>query len=190
MINIDVKIEDHGLAAELRGMAADLEARTELNTAIASAVEDTVRGYLLEKNSASPNTGFYAKAARSVESAADGEGGAVRIPHRGMALRYYGGRVDMKDRLLALSTENVPVRGDERMRPREMGDLQYRRAKKDAAPNVRGYLLQGDKLMYVLCEWTDHKEDPSVIPDVAALTASAEMAAGDYLTASRKGGTP
>lgn len=186
MIRVDVKIEDHGLAEALAGLAADMEARAEMHAAMAAGVEDAVRGYLLEKNSRSPNTGFYAKASRSVQVSSDAEEGLVRIPHRGMALRYFGGRVDMKDRLLTLPTKDVPVRGGERMAAGEMGEMEFRPRKKDAKPNVRGYLLKENKLMYVLCEWTDHAPDPAAIPDDAALQAAARAGAEDYLAAARR----
>ena len=93
MLRVDVNITDDGLAAALGRVRRDVAATTELHQAAAQGVEETTRSHLLKLNTRSGRTGYYAKAARSVESSWDSRAGLVTIPHRGMALRYYGGRV-------------------------------------------------------------------------------------------------
>jgi hypothetical protein len=199
MLEVQVKYSDEGLQAALASLAGDLTATTELHQAMAVAVEEKVRDHLLGLNSRSPHTGYYAKASRSVESSADAAAGTVTVPHRGVALRYHGGRVEMKDKHLALPTENVPVRGDERLRPGEIPDLAFIPRAANSAPGTFGFLVEGEKnakgrlvpkkredggkLMFVLRAYTDHAPDPTVIPDDAALTASAAAAGEDYLSA-------
>ena len=50
MIHVEVKVEDAGLAAELRGLKEDLRGRTEMYESIAAGAGDAVRGHL-EKRS-------------------------------------------------------------------------------------------------------------------------------------------
>lgn len=199
MLEVQVKITDGGLRDALDSLAADLQATTDLHEAMAVAVEEKVRGHLLERNSKSPKTGYYAKASRSVESKADEQAGHVTVPHTGVALRYYGGRVNMKDKYLALPTDQVPVRGDERLRPGEMENLAFIPKRGMGVSATVGYLVEGEtnskgklvpkkqedggKLMFVLRAFTDHQADPSVIPTDAELTSSAGTAAEGYLAA-------
>jgi hypothetical protein len=194
MLNVEVKITDSGLLAKLEKLQGDVQGTTELNQAMAQGVETTVFEHLMSLNSRSPNTGFYAKAARSTQSRWDAEYGTVTIPHRGTALRLYGGRVNMKDVHLALPTEHVPIRGDERMRPGEMNDLAYLPAGKNAAPGTTGYLLEGilnkSGTRYVpKPEYTDHDPNPEVMPTHEVLENSAGTAARSHLAAAiREGG--
>lgn len=204
MLKVEVKYSDDGLQAALAALAGDLAATTELHQAMAEGVGETVRGHLLGLNSRSPNTGFYAKASRSVERAWDDSAGTVSVPHRGAALRYYGGRVNMKDKYLALPTDKVPVQGDERQRPGEIADLAFIPKRGSDVSATVGYLVQGEKktitrgpnkgqerlvpkkggaMMFVLRAFTDHAPDPAVIPDDATLTASAASAGENYLQA-------
>jgi hypothetical protein len=202
MLKVEVKFSDDGLRDALARVQGDLAATTEMHQAMAMGVEETVRGHLLGLNSRSPRTGFYAKAARSVESSWDASAGTVLIPHRGMAQRYYGGLITPQTvDNLAVPTANVPVRGDERMRPREMKDLAYIPRSPAAKPNVTGYLVEGKKnrkgtrlvpktraeggrLMFVLLSEVNQNEDPTVLPSDATLTTSATEAAEDFLAAS------
>lgn len=200
MLKVEVNFSDEGLQAALASLAGDLQGMAEIHQAMAQGVEETTRSHLLGLNSRSPNTGFYAKAARSVESSWDSAAGTVRVPHRGAALRYSGGRVNMKDKLLALPTDKVPVRGDERMRPGEFADLAFIPNRKGGVSVTRGFLVEGQMnkkgtrlvpkkggaLMFVLRAWTDHDPDPTVIPDDATLTLSATEAGGNYLQAAMR----
>ncbi len=202
MVRLEIKIDDALVKAEIARISGALENRADLHTAMAAALEETVRGHLTELGTArSPNTGYFSKAARSVESAVTPDAATVTIPHRGMALRYYGGRVvPVTMTNLAIPTENVPIRGGERLRPREMKDLAYLPAKKSAKPGTTGYLVEGmekttrgDKtriipkpggqLMYTLREWTDHQEDPSILPTRPIMLEAITNAGLDYLIA-------
>lgn len=204
MLSVDVKYEDSGAAAMLARLRSLPRERGELHQAMAAGLEGKVRSHLQGINTRSPHTGFYGKAARSVESSADSDAGLVRVPHRGAALRFYGGRVQMKDRLLALPTKEVPVRGGERMRPGEMTDLAFVPNRKGGVSVTRGFLFEGErftpqsgkhkgqarlrrkpggKLLFVLRAWTDHEPDPTVLPGRDAMTAAARAAGEDWLAA-------
>lgn len=207
-MRVVVRMEADGVRASLAALRDVMSThRQELHENMAGGVETLVRKHLLERDGAkSPNTGFYGKAARSVESSATDERGEVRIPHRGMALRYYGSGglpggvvrpTEMKN--LALPTANVPVRGGERMRPGEFEDLAWLPAKKTARPNVTGYLVEGirldkqnerriapkpdGKLMFVLMAETKHNPDATVLPAEEEMHGAARMAAEDFLEA-------
>lgn len=205
MVTLDVKFDDAGTQALLVSLQSRLDRRIHLHNAMAVAVEESVRAHLIEKSAAkSPNTGFYGKASRSVESHATDTAGTVTIPHRGMALRYYGGRVNWDGKIhLALPTKAVPIRGDERLSPREIPNLAYLPAKKSAAPGTTGYLVEGmekksaggksrmvpkpdGKLMYVLREFTIHLPDPTVLPIESEMAAAAAAAGRDYLAATTR----
>jgi hypothetical protein len=173
---------------------------------MAGAVEGTVQDHLRGLNSRSPHTSFYARAASSTEVYAGDGSAEVAVTHRGAALRYYGGRVDKKDRHLALPTKEVPIQGSEkRMGPREMGLLAFLPRKQTADAGTRGYLVEGvemiitrgrrkgqkrivpkpraegGRLMYVLRHWTDHKPDPTVLPPMPALIRAAGDAAEAFI---------
>lgn len=204
MVRLEVKFDDAGAMALLTRLRGRLEARRELHNAMAEGLKEHVRDHLLDLNSSrSTRTGFYGKAARSVEASADGEAGWVRVPHRGTALRFYGGRVvPVEEKNLALPTANVPVRGGERMRPGEMDNLAFIPNRKGGG--TTGYLVEGERftpargpnkgrerlrpkpggmLMYVLRGWTDHEADPTVLPDAGEMTAAARSAGEAYLAA-------
>lgn len=201
MLQVEVKFDEAGARAMLERIRGKVSRRKELHQAMATGLEDEVRSYLgaLGKTR-SPNTGYFGKASRTVESTADGDRGTVRIPHRGMALRYYGGRVTMKDRYLTLPTKHVPIRGNERLRAGEMKDLAYLPPGKKAAAGTAGYLVEGmpktgpngktrivpkpdGKLMFVLREFTDHQKDETVIPPHQKMLLAATAAGEDYLAA-------
>lgn len=192
-VNLNAAGAMHGIAAVMQCM----EHPTEINRNMAGAVETMVRDHLLGLNSRSPHTSFYARAARSTEVSADDSGAMVRVTHRGIALRYYGGHVvpitpGVKN--LALPTEHVPVLGgEERARPMEMGILAYI-PKRDGGPTT-GYFVEGEgitgkrshkerivpkkggHLLFVLRSWTDHDEDQSVLPAILEMQQAATAAA-------------
>ena len=202
MLKLEIKFDDAGASAALTRLSGVLSSRQDLHQAMAAGLEDAVRSHLTDLGkSRSPNTGYFGKAARSVQSSSTPTVGTTTIPHRGMALLYYGGRVvptTMKN--LALPTENVPIRGGERMRPGEMKDLAYLPAKKSAKPGTTGYLVEGmassrpggksrlvpkpdGRLMFVLRSYTDHKEDSTVLPGQQIMRQSAKSAGMEYLAA-------
>lgn len=136
-MNLTVYLYDHGTQARLDAVAAALADSAAIHEAMAAGVERIVGDHLLGLNSRSPNTDFYASAARGIETEADGEGALVRIPKLGFALRYYGGTVTAgkgissktgkPTRALAIPDEDVPVVGPpdgrHRMRPGEWPGL-------------------------------------------------------------------
>lgn len=201
MMQIRVTLSDDGLRARLATISHSLEDAEGLNSSMARGVETLVRDHLAELGkSRSPNTNYYGKASRSVESETTPEMGLVRVPHRGVALRYYGGRVTPVERKnLALPTEHVPIRGEERLRPGEMQNLVFI-PNTNAVTMTSGYLVEGvekagkdgrvrlvpkpgGRLMYVLRKQTDHKPDPTVLPDQVTITDHARDAAMDFLAA-------
>ena len=209
MLSVAVKIEDLGASAALRDLLGVMANRQALHENMGEAVKAGVVEHLLGLNSRSPNTSFYGRAARSAEAdplRADDAGATVSITHRGFALRFHGGRVLPKNvNNLALPTKHVPLSSGEnegRKGPREMGLLAFLAGRKGVA-GTTGYLVEGmengtitrgkrkgqprivpkpgGRLMYVLRKWTDHKEDPSVLPAVVELHRLAREGAAAFV---------
>lgn len=201
---LTVDFDADALLVSLAGYQACLRDRTALFQNMAQGVEVKVADHLLELNSRSPNTSFYGRAARSTEVQADGSGATVTVTHRGLALRYYGGRVlPVNVKNLAIPTDDVPYAGTEgRMRPREMGVLAFIPRRNMDVSATTGYLVEGEevtitrgprkgktrvapkkggKLLYVLRAFTDHESDESVLPTLRAMEQAAADAAEDYL---------
>jgi len=153
MLRLTVNLEDAAARDTLARLRGRLEDRTDLHEAMAEGAGELVRNHLLDRNTRSPNTGYYGKAARSVETSADGIAARIRIPQAGMALRYYGGRVTagkstssatgQPTKNLAVPTPHVPVRNGERLRPGEMRDLAFIPNRKGGVSVTTGYLVEG-----------------------------------------------
>lgn len=210
-MNIEVNLDSAALRATLAQKQAALQDKTALHEAMAAGVEAEISEHLLKLNSRSPNTGFYGKAARNTLASANDERGLVSIQQRGIALRYYGGRVLPKEQKnLAIPTSNVPLAGTEgRKGPREVGPLAFIPARRGGPSVTTGYLVEGEektitrgprkggkrivpkeggKLMYVLRGWTDHDADPSVLPTTAVMLTAATTAVGYLLESYGNGG--
>jgi len=202
MLTLQVNVKDIGASAGIAAILRTSQQRTQLHLEMAQGVEREASAHLLGINTRSPNTSFYGRAARSSETRADESGAVLSFTHRGIALRYYGGRVLPKNvKNLALPTKDVPLAGNEgRKGPREMGILAYLSARKGAAPGTTGYLVEGmevtskrtgktrkvplpgGKLLYVLRSWTDHNPDATVLPAMAALIQAATDAGEAYVS--------
>lgn len=205
MIRVSVDVRDLTARTYISRVVGRLEDTAALHDAIAAGAEREVRGHIRGLNSRSTNTNFYGKAAGSVESESDAERALITIPHRGFALRYYGGRVVPVTpgiRNLALPTDDVPVVNFVRLIPRDAGPLAF--IPRLGGPSVTtGYLVEGEektitrgknkgkkrmvpkkggKLMYVLRGWTDHEPDPGVLPTDGELAEAGAKAAGGYLS--------
>lgn len=154
MLRIQVNLQDTGARAGIAAAIRASQAGHELNASMAMAVADGVKSHLRAKNQrASPTSNFYSKAADSVEVAATADTAEVAIPHRGFALRFYGGTVTggasisdftgRQTRSQALPTDNVPRNSNgDHVRPKEAAILAF-------IPNRRGdihtsgFLVQG-----------------------------------------------
>lgn len=203
---LTVDLNAAGALAGIASYQACLKDRPALHRNMAEGVEVEVSDHLRGLNSRSPNTSFYGRAARSTQVTSDGERGLVSITHRGLALRYYGGRVlPVNVKNLALPSDDVPYAGTEGRRPpREMGVLAYIPKRNLDVSGTTGYLVEGEeitikrgpnkgktriapkkggKLLFTLRAWTDHEADPSVLPTVADLLQAATSAAADYIDA-------
>lgn len=201
---ITLDFQEHGLISMLAGYETALRNKAQLHREMAQGVEAKVSDHLLALNSRSPNTSFYGRAARSTQVTADDGQGVVSITHRGLALRYYGGRVLPQNvKNLAIPSDEVPLAGNEgRKGPREMGLLAYIPKRGLGVSATTGYLVEGEevviqrgkrkgqtrtapkkggKLLYTLAAWTDHNADESVLPATAVLLESATDAAYDYI---------
>jgi hypothetical protein len=201
MIGLEIDIDAIAAQRGISDLIGLLDDRTELHQEMAQGVEALVTAHLLALNSRSPNTSFYGRAARSTAVEADGEGATVSVTHRGIALRYFGGRVVPVTpgiTNLALPTEHVPVIGGERrQKPSEAGILAF--IPNRGGPSVTtGYLVEGEEktitrgkrkggkrivpkpggnMMFVLRGWTDHAADESVLPTIVEMQAAAARAA-------------
>lgn len=155
MIQLKINITDHGVARKLEGFQQALADKEGLHAAMATGLEISVMDHLLGINSRSPNSNYYAKAARSVEVEADASHGLVRVTRTGMALHYHGGQVLPGQSIssftgrpttsLAIPTDDVPRQGleNEPAAPREMGILAFIPAHN--RPGSVGYLVEGEE---------------------------------------------
>lgn len=154
---ITIDLRAAAAAAGLNQLTLAMENSLGIHEAMAAGVEMTVGEHLRGLNSRSPNTDFYAAAARGVETEADDRRALVRVPKLGFALRYHGGTVEPGKsisshtgeltRALAIPTDRVPVVGPpdgrHRQRPRDAGLLAFVPARnKD---HTIGYLVQGEE---------------------------------------------
>lgn len=216
MIRVHVRLS--GIGADVPGILAALADRTDLHDAMRDGAENLVRDHLRGLNGRSPNTSFYGQAAASVESSADAQGATVRVPHRGVALRYYGGTVTagasisshtgQPTKAIAVPTAKVPVANQRRLAPREAGVLAFI-PNRGGDIHTSGFLVEGmlkritrgknkgknravpkpgGVMMYVLRRLTTHRADPTVMPTRDALGAAGVAAAEGYLDSFRNGG--
>lgn len=208
MLRLEVKLDSDGVKATLE--RASTLPLADIHAAMAEAVETDVKAYLTSINARSPNTNYFGRAARTVVGSADETQALIRIPHRGMALRYHGGEVKagrttssktgQPTKNLAIPTDDVPLNAgrDARKPPRDMGLLAY--IPKKGKPG--GLLVQGQEktitrgprkggtrivptpggpVLYVLSPSTQHKPDPTVLPADDILLNSAVKAVNALL---------
>ena len=219
MIRIEVNVKDLGASLGIASVIRACQDKPAMHAAIAQGAESYVREWLISLNDdRSPNTGYYGAASRSVESLFDDHAATVAIPQRGMALHYYGGHVEAgksiseftgePTKALALPTENVPVIGETRARPSDVGILAFLPNTK-GTPGTVGYLVEGEevtnkqgknkgktrakalkdgRLMFVLRSWTDHEADESVLPGIQDLIECSLAAAAKHIEARRNAG--
>ena len=155
ILNVDITFKEFPGSSDQ--LAAAMQNKAGIHEAMAGGVEVTVGDHLQGLNSRSPNTNFYASAARGIEVESDALRGLVRIPKLGFALRYYGGHVEPGKSIssftgeltkaLAIPTDDVPVVGPAdgryRQRPADAGLLAFLPSKKSV--NSVGVLIQGEE---------------------------------------------
>lgn len=157
-LSITVMIYPGTTLERMEATARALEDPQGIHEAMAASVELVVGDHIRGLNSRSPNTDFYAAAARGIEAESNATEALVRIPKLGFGLRYYGGRVEpgagissftgKPTRALAVPTDDVPVVGPadgrHRQRPGQAGLLAF-------IPNrygsliTTGYLVEGQE---------------------------------------------
>lgn len=189
----------------LRSMATRVADRAGMNAAIAMGAEAELKAHLHANYvPRSKRTGWWGKALASVESSSDGGGASIRIPHRGVALRYFGGTVTpgkTTSTKTGRPTRSLSVGVDDSVAgklPSEVGPLVFLPSKKSG---VAGVLLRGTPktitrgprkggtryvagpnatVLYALMERTRHTPDPGIVPD-EKLGAAAVEAAGLFI---------
>ena len=207
MLSLNVNVEDAGALSGIEAITAAMADRAGMHAAMADRVTEQVREHVRGLDSRSPNTHWWSRVAESVRNTSSAEQAEVVVPYRGAALRYYGGTVEpVNVKNLALPTENVPVRDNTRLAPREAGILAFIPNRKGG--DTTGYLVEGEMrqtkrgknkgkeravpkqggaLMYILRKKTTHQADPTVLPTLEALLQAAGDAAADFI-ASYEGG--
>lgn len=196
--------------ARLSRLAAGLGDGQGLHDNMAMGVEHALRshlesaGYVGRVNRlGGQTTGFWKQASNSVSSVAGESEATVSMPHRGAALRYFGGTVVPREKK-ALS---VPVHpsghgvyarqypgtlafipagrafGDGRRVGYLVRGEEYVRTRgpNKGLPGVRP--LPGGEMIYVLLRSTTHEPDPNVLPSQGAMRQAAADAGEAYLEA-------
>lgn len=209
MISLTVNIEN-AVSGALEKYREVLEDKAMLHDAIRSAAEDMVKAHLLALNSRSPNTDYYAEAARGVNSMATADAATIIIQKQGIGLRRWGGTVTpgrntssktgQATKAISLPTKHVPITNKNRARPKDML-LAYIPNRKGG--DTSGYLVEGEqrtakkgkrkgqyitvpkpsgRMMYVLRKRTTHAADQAVLPSDDELQAVAVQAIRDLLS--------
>lgn len=205
--------------ARLSRLAAGLGDGQGLHDSMAMGVEHALRshlesaGYVGRVNRlGGQTTGFWKQASNSVSSVAGESEATVSMPHRGAALRYFGGPVVPLPPKKALS---VPVHPSghgvyARQYPgtlafipagRAFGPMRSPTAERD---DFVGFLVRGEEYVrtrgpnkgqpgvrplpggetiYILMLKTHHKPDPNVLPSQGAMRQAAADAGEAYLEA-------
>jgi hypothetical protein len=176
MLTIDTRqLED--LQRSLRKLSREIESQT-LNQAGVRALAETTREHLRDLDRSRPNAlggkrqNFYGAAAESIAEKADKRGGEIRITHQGFALRLYGGTVKpVKAKALAIPAM-AKAYG---LSPREP-EVPELHARYFAARKAIGGLFDATGAVWFwLLPQTDHRPDPTLLPEPEALqTAAAE----------------
>lgn len=199
-MNISIEISGDG-HEEVERLKAKMEDRSGLHAAIAMGAEEAMKEHL-ERNYVpkSKRTGFWGKAAASVEATSNDNEVALSVPHRGARLRWLGGTV-RAGRTASTKTGgptrylSIPLHDSvaEKL-PSEAGDLVFipsrrrgsggvlvrGRAKRVTRGKNKGglrYIADPDApALYALVEKTRHKPDPGVVPEKALAGGAAAAA--------------
>jgi hypothetical protein len=164
--------------AEIKALLSRIDASKfvpALNAIMAEAGSDITRTHLYglasKRHRSSQRLNFYARAADSVVTEIDADGALIKIPHTGLALRYFGGRVVPSGRTSLVTGRPIrrlavpiPGNGAEGKLPAEFPGMFMVRSRKGNA------LLAGRKpngmvsVLFMLLPYTDHAPDESVLP--------------------------
>lgn len=163
-----------------------------VDAAIEVNVGELVRAHLRALDVARPNklggerTGYYAKAANSVTTDRVKGEVTIVIPHRGMALRYYGGVVRPTGRNSEVTGKpitrlTVPIHA--RAHGKEARDFPNLKFYKGCLVEVpEGESPGPDSVkLFALVKSTKHEADPTVLPDEAAVLKAGEEALEDVV---------
>jgi hypothetical protein len=151
-----------------------------------------------QKFSGGSPTHFWAQAARSVSLQGGDRAVMVTISKQGVRLRWAGGDVVARDKLLTLPAtgeaygkragefhdlEYAVIKGVPCLRQAAQTLVAWGRKRKDGSRGVKSGGGIGGKVFFWLVETTHHAEDPSVLPDEQEMLDAAVAGAGNYLRA-------
>lgn len=213
-MQLTIHFEARGTVSTFRRLVTALrESGQELHENMAMGVEAAIkdhlqaRGYVGRVNSlGGKSTGFWGKVSNSIESHAQSDSAVVRIPHRGAALRYYGGVVKQRPSGPLLSIPVHPSAYNTFARTYKKVPLKFIPARgAKAKAGTKGYLVMaregiaqggknkgkriykaippslGGKIIYVLRTETTHQPDPGMLPTQDELQAAATEAGQAYI---------
>lgn len=181
-MNVTVTVQH---SADLQSKLDHLEDRAGLNAEMGIAVEDLVRTHivktLIPKGNAlgGPSTGFWKKAADSIEGTSNGNEATVRITARGVALQYYGGRVFPSGRISDVTGRPItrlaiPISAS--AHGKRPGD--FPKGELVLKGNV---LTLGGTALFALVRSATIKPHPEVLPTESEICATATESAVNYL---------
>lgn len=206
---IEIAVRTGAVPEMLESLRDGLADGETLHLSMAMGVEAAIKdhfsaaGYLERRNKlGGQTTSFWRRVLDSTAVEASETEATVSITQRGAALRYYGGEVRMKDKLLS-----VPVHASAHGLSASLypGDLVFRRAKGGGGGDTAGYLflrgaagpqgsaVEGPRnrdggevmgpMVYVLRRKTTHAPDPDMLPSEATMAAAATAGASEYIAA-------
>ena len=200
MLDAIVNIEDGEIAKFLETLPNELTgatAREKVSEAAAESIRAHFKKLHATRHRGVTSRSFYSRAAESVVAAPTSKDARVEIDHTGLALRYYGGRVEPTGKTSLITGKPItrlaiPVKGSEAegKTPYDMrgADLKLGFGKTalylgKPTPGGKGKLTP----MFWLVKHTDHKPDKSVLPTDDEIADAAIDAVGDYIEEVRRG---
>ena len=181
MLTLEVNMADQKVREALQAAASAVSPESAAKVC-AEAGADVVRSHFVDLSRSRHRQGqrinYYLQAADSVTSDADGGEAFVRIPHTGIAQRYYGGVISPSGRIspvtgkpvtrLAIGIKGTPGEGHT---PADFADLfvSVRKGSKKDGDKGNAYLAvkSGESVQYLftLVTRVEQAAAPSVLPE-------------------------
>jgi len=193
MLDLIVNTDSGELAELLARLSGEVKSKDlieDVSEAAADATREHLRGLSAKRHRGVTAKSFYLRAADSVVADYSGDDARVEIPHTGLALRYYGGRVEPSGKVSLITGKPIrhlaiPRKGSEAegKTPYDFKgqDLELGFGKKSlylGKPEGDGKKLTP---LFWLVEKSDHEADKSVLPSDDTLADAAEAAIDEHI---------
>lgn len=197
MLTLDVNTDDTSVRELLAAVSATVSPES-CATVVAEAGADTVRAHFVKLSRArhrpAQRINFYLQASDSVIRETNGTEALIKIPHTGIAQRYYGGTIKPSGRpskitgqpitRLAVGLSGTPGEGHV---PADFNDLFLIVKKKQGNDKGAAFLARrsqsGIQVLFVLLTQVRQAADTTILPTNSELLDNAAEAILDLYTA-------